>query len=74
MPIMRIDQTMPSLVSSWSKSRKVRGRISRNKAESPKTLEPALRIVLIALIFTEKWYIAKNWAERMGLSTGATHL
>jgi hypothetical protein len=65
MPIMRIDQTMPSLVSSWSKSRNVRGRIIKNMAESPNTLEPAFRIVLIALIFIEKGYILAQPDERV---------
>jgi hypothetical protein len=45
--IMRIDHTMGSLLSRPSRSRKRVGAIRRKSADAPKTIEPALSVVLI---------------------------
>jgi hypothetical protein len=45
--IMRIDHTMGSLLSRPRRSRKRVGATRRKSADAPKTIEPALSVVLI---------------------------
>jgi hypothetical protein len=45
--IMRIDQTMGSLLSRPRRSRKRVGATRRKSADAPKTIEPALSVVLL---------------------------
>jgi hypothetical protein len=52
MPIMRIDQTNWSFVSSPNSSRNSAGRIRRKSPDAPKTIDPACRVFLIELMLT----------------------
>ena len=45
MPIMRIDQIKSSLVSRARRSRNSLGRTRRNRADAPKTMDPAWRVL-----------------------------
>jgi hypothetical protein len=47
--IMRMDQTMGSLLSRPKRSRKREGAIRRKSADAPKSIEPAFKVVLIPL-------------------------
>ena len=44
-PIMRIDQIKPSLVSRARRSRNSLGRTRRKRADAPKTMDPACRVL-----------------------------
>jgi hypothetical protein len=50
MPIMRIDQTNWSFVSSARRSKNSAGKIRRNSPDAPKTMEPACKVFLMAFM------------------------
>ena len=55
-PIMRIDQIKSSLVSRAKSSRNSLGSMRRKRADAPKTMEPACRVLRSAGYFMVKDY------------------